>query len=65
MRRDPGDEAFRAVLDYLVRLSDPITINEQELPGRWTKCGPTGRRPDDRFPGGHANPGMAHGIALI
>ncbi|MER7043656.1 lanthionine synthetase C family protein [Streptomyces jumonjinensis] len=60
--RDPGGSAVRAVLDYLVRLVDPLSADGIPVPGWWTDTGPTGR-PDDEFPGGHGNAGMAHGIS--
>ncbi|MGH3735012.1 MAG: lanthionine synthetase C family protein [Micromonosporaceae bacterium] len=62
LRRDPGGEAMRAVLSYLTRLTEPLTADDETLPGWWTASGPSGRT-DDRFPGGHANSGMAHGLA--
>ncbi|MCK9903569.1 lanthionine synthetase C family protein [Frankia sp. Cpl3] len=62
LRRDAAGETTRAVLDYLVRLTDDVTIDGQALPGWWTELGPTGRA-SDRFPGGHGNNGLAHGIA--
>ena len=52
----------RAVLEYLVRLTQPIADNGDVVPGWWVPTSPTGRD-DDQFPGGHANFGMAHGIA--
>ncbi|MFD0262414.1 lanthionine synthetase C family protein [Kitasatospora indigofera] len=61
LHRDPDSDAGRAVLKYLVRLTEPLTDGGQELPGWWTPSGPSGR-PDARFPGGHANTGAAHGI---
>ncbi|MPY48781.1 lanthionine synthetase C family protein [Streptomyces acidicola] len=64
LRRDPGAPALLAVLDYCVRLTQPITYEGEPLPGWWTDTGPSGR-PDDRFPGGHANSGMAHGIGGV
>ncbi|WP_405824486.1 lanthionine synthetase C family protein [Streptomyces sp. NBC_00838] len=60
LRRDPGP-VLRAILHYCVRLSEPVTHDSEVLPGWWTSTGPSGR-PDHRFPGGHANHGMAHGI---
>ncbi|MGW1324268.1 lanthionine synthetase C family protein [Streptomyces antibioticus] len=62
LRRSPDSPTTRAVLDYCVRLTEPITHHGETLPGWWTGTGPSGS-PDDRFPGGHANTGMAHGIA--
>ncbi|MBT2420750.1 lanthionine synthetase C family protein [Streptomyces sp. ISL-22] len=64
LRRSPSAPALRAVLDYCVRLTQPITYDGETLPGWWTDTGPSGR-PDDRFPGGHANSGMAHGIGGV
>ncbi|MFI6555226.1 lanthionine synthetase C family protein [Streptomyces griseus] len=64
LRRIPGSSTMRAVLDYCVRLTEPITHHGETLPGWWTKTGPSGS-PDDRFPGGHANTGMAHGIGGV
>lgn len=57
-RRDPRS----AVLRYLVRLVDPIPGDPDRLPGWWTDRDPSGRRTSG-FPHGHANLGMAHGIA--
>ncbi|WP_445395038.1 lanthionine synthetase C family protein [Streptomyces sp. LE64] len=64
LRRDPGSSTMRAVLDYCVRLTEPITHYGETLPGWWAETGPSGS-PDDRFPGGHANTGMAHGIGGV
>ncbi|MFE6692169.1 lanthionine synthetase C family protein [Streptomyces sp. NPDC057743] len=64
LRRDPTDPVLRAVLDYCVRLAEPVTHDGETLPGWWAPTGPSGR-PDDRFPGGHANNGMAHGIGAV
>ncbi|MFF6995749.1 lanthionine synthetase C family protein [Streptomyces sp. NPDC008313] len=64
LRRNPGGSTMRAVLDYCVRLTEPITHHGESLPGWWTETGPSGS-PDDRFPGGHANTGMAHGIGGV
>ena len=64
LRRNPGSSTLRAVLDYCVRLTEPITHHGETLAGWWTETGPSGN-PDDRFPGGHANTGMAHGIGGV
>lgn len=63
LRRDGGGELLSGVLSYLVGLthrqhSDDGTL----LPGWWVPTGPSGRN-DARFPDGHANTGVAHGIA--
>ena len=64
LRRNPSAPVLLAVLDYCARLTQPITHDGETLPGWWTDTGPAGR-PDDRFPGGHANSGMAHGIGGV
>ncbi|GGX50724.1 lanthionine synthetase C family protein [Streptomyces noursei] len=64
LRRDPNGPFMRAVLDYCVRLTEPVAHHGETLPGWWAPTGPSGR-PDDRFPGGHANHGMAHGIGAV
>ncbi|MFG2434655.1 lanthionine synthetase C family protein [Streptomyces sp. NPDC048508] len=64
LRRDPAGPVTRAILAYCVRLTDPVTHDGESLPGWWVATGPSGR-PDDRFPSGHANHGMAHGIAAV
>ncbi|WP_043680784.1 lanthionine synthetase C family protein [Streptomyces xylophagus] len=64
LRRNPAANALRAVLDYCVRVTQPIAYDGELMPGWWTATGPSGR-PDDRFPGGHANSGMAHGIGGV
>lgn len=64
LRRNPDSDELRGVLDYLVRLTDPLTVNDEVLPGWWTSTGPSGK-PDDRFPDGHANNGLAHGITGV
>jgi hypothetical protein len=50
------------VVGYLVRLTEPLTIDGIEVPGWWTSHGPADR-PAAQWPGGHGNNGMAHGIA--
>jgi len=64
LRRDPASDALHAVLEYLVRLTDPVIIEGEQLPGWWTSTGPSGRA-DPRFPDGHANNGLAHGITGV
>ncbi|MFI9210312.1 lanthionine synthetase C family protein [Streptomyces sp. NPDC053253] len=64
LRRDPTGPALRSVLEYCVRLAEPIIHDGNTLPGWWALTGPSGR-PDDRFPGGHGNTGMAHGIGSV
>lgn len=55
-------DLLREVLAYLVRLTATVTIGDRRLPGWWTLHGPSDR-PDPRWPGGHANLGLAHGIS--
>lgn len=62
LHHDPASTALRAVLGALVRLTQPVTIEGDELPGWWTLTGPTGRV-EEEFPGGHGNFGLAHGIS--
>ncbi|GHF76991.1 hypothetical protein GCM10018790_63830 [Kitasatospora xanthocidica] len=62
LRRAPRGNAIRAVLTYVVRLTEDVKRGGELLPGWWTASGPSGK-PDDRFPAGHANNGLAHGIA--
>lgn len=64
LRRDPGGAVVRRVLEYLVRLVKPVRVDGADLPGWWTLSGPSGRA-DARFPGGHGNCGLAHGIAGV
>ncbi|WP_235431958.1 lanthionine synthetase C family protein [Nocardiopsis sp. RV163] len=62
LARDPRSPLFRDLLASLVRLTEPVTVHGHKLPGWWSPVGPGGRV-DAVFPGGHANTGMAHGIA--
>ncbi|WP_322768488.1 lanthionine synthetase C family protein [Frankia sp. Cr1] len=62
LRRSPHDDLTRAVLSYLVRLTEPLHGRTDGLPGWWTDLAPTGD-PSPDFPGGHGNFGMSHGIA--
>ncbi|MFC8895783.1 lanthionine synthetase C family protein [Streptomyces cinereoruber] len=64
LRRDPTSPVLRSILDYCVRLTEPITHEGDTVPGWWTLTGPSGR-PDDHFPDGHGNSGMAHGIGAV
>ncbi|MEV5984919.1 lanthionine synthetase C family protein [Streptomyces sp. NPDC052051] len=64
LRRDPTGSVLRAILDYCVRLTEPIAHDGDTLPGWWAPTGPSGRT-DARFPGGHGNNGMAHGISSV
>ncbi|MFI6163486.1 lanthionine synthetase C family protein [Micromonospora haikouensis] len=56
LRRLGDHDLLRQVLDYLVRLTEPL----KGLPGWWCANSPDRNQPPP--PGGHANHGMAHGI---
>ncbi|MEH1124850.1 lanthionine synthetase C family protein [Micromonospora sp. CPCC 206061] len=60
--RMPDSPALATVLSYLVRLTEPATHDGIQVPGWWTTVGPHGDPDQARFPGGHANAGVAHGI---
>lgn len=61
LRRSPGRPEIRGVLEYLVRLTEPIPNPAGgHLPGWWVGHGPA--RLGSPAPGGHANAGIAHGI---
>ncbi|GLW74710.1 hypothetical protein Kpho02_70070 [Kitasatospora phosalacinea] len=62
LRRGPGGDPIRRVLACLVRLAEDVKQHGEVLPGWWTLASPSGEV-DERFPGGHANFGLAHGIA--
>ncbi len=62
LRRHPEHAITRAVLAYLVRLTEPLPSRTDNLPGWWTDVSPNGA-PSPDFPGGHGNHGMSHGIA--
>jgi hypothetical protein len=55
-------DLVQAILAYLVRLSEPVHHRGDLLPGWWSEQAPSGKH-SPRFPGGHANNGVAHGIA--
>src|SRR5207248_2435963 len=58
-----GGGLLREVLAYLVRLTEPVTIDDRMvLPGWWSGNAPNDQ-PSPDWPGGHGNIGMAHGIA--
>ncbi|WP_422646980.1 lanthionine synthetase C family protein [Actinoalloteichus caeruleus] len=58
--RHPG--LLREVLAYLVRLTHPVQVDGETLPGWWSASPPTDRPAGD-WPGGHGNLGLAHGAA--
>jgi len=62
LRRHSGGDLLRDVLTYLVRLTEPLKTDGDVLPGWWSGNGP-GDQSSPRWPGGHGNLGVAHGIA--
>jgi lantibiotic biosynthesis protein len=62
LRRHGDGPLLREVLAYLVRLTHPLHHNGEMIPGWWTGNGPQDQ-PSPRWPGGHANLSIAHGIA--
>ncbi|MFD7368888.1 lanthionine synthetase C family protein [Nocardiopsis alba] len=59
--RDEDHPLLPGVVSYLAALTEPLTVGDTNTPGWWTPVGPNGKK-DPRFPSGHANTGMAHGI---
>jgi hypothetical protein len=62
---EPDPRLLRQVLQYLVRLTEPVPARDAAgitAPGWWTSDNPNIRT---RLDGGHANFGMAHGIAPL
>jgi hypothetical protein len=62
LHHTPGSDALGRILDYLVRLTAPLRVDGEILPGWWVGHDPQ-RRHSPGFPGGHANLGIAHGVA--
>jgi hypothetical protein len=63
-RADPATGPLEKVLAHLVALTKPVADGEELLPGWWSDRGPDGTLSPE-YPGGHANTGMAHGIAGV
>lgn len=62
LRRRPDSNELKAVLQYLARLTEPVAGPKgQPLPGWWVGHAPASHKA--ATPGGHANAGLAHGIA--
>lgn len=61
LRHHPDSSALHDVLSYLVRLTEPLKVHGHPVPGWWTGHGPSDRS-SPRFPTGHGNLGLAHGI---
>lgn len=67
LARHLGSAVLREVLSYLVRLADDRTDRTdhgEHWPGWWSHVAPSGT-PSPDYPGGHANLGMAHGVAGV
>ena len=62
LHRHGHADLLREVLSYLVRLATPIHHDGALMAGWWTLNGPADE-PSPVWAGGHANLGMAHGIA--
>lgn len=62
LQRHPHGHLTKDLLRYLIRLSQPQLIDGGHRPGWWSPTGPDARLSPD-WPGGHANLGIAHGIA--
>ncbi|PNG93440.1 lanthionine synthetase C family protein [Streptomyces malaysiensis] len=61
LRRAPDSHEMRGVLEYLVRLTEPLpSPGGETLPGWWVWHAPI--HLGAPTPGGHANAGLAHGI---
>ena len=58
------DSALGTVLQYLVRLlTEPLVVDGHQVPGWWAATGPSDTPEPGDFPHGHANFGLAHGVA--
>jgi hypothetical protein len=62
LHRHPDNGLLREILAYLVRLTQPVQVRGETLPGWWATGSPD-QRPSPRWDGGHAGFGMAHGIS--
>lgn len=62
MHRHGDHPLLRECLTYLVRVTQPLDVNGEQLPGWWAAGSPD-RRSHPRWGAGHAGFGMAHGIA--
>lgn len=70
LTRHPQHQITRDVLAYLVALTRPLNAGKQRslVPGRppwWLPVALTGEPDPDRFPHGHANLGVAHGMSAV
>lgn len=62
LRRRTNDDLLRQILEYLGLLIQPVTLLGTKVPGWWETGGPGGDNAS-RWAEGHANMGLAHGIA--
>ncbi|CAM3961757.1 lanthionine synthetase C family protein [Kibdelosporangium persicum] len=62
LHRHERTDLLNDVLAYLVRLTEPVNIDGDVLPGWWC-CDTPGGHAAESWPGGYANLGLAHGIA--
>ncbi|MBL7493721.1 lanthionine synthetase C family protein [Frankia sp. AgB1.9] len=60
----PDHVITRDCLAYLVRLTEPLPRTDSALPPWWTPVAPNGE-PDSRYPRGHGNFGVSHGIGAV
>lgn len=60
LHRAPGSDELGDVLRYVVRMAEPRYHDGLQVPGWWVEHDPDPLLPT---PGGHANLGMAHGVA--
>ncbi|MFJ2745335.1 lanthionine synthetase C family protein [Streptomyces sp. NPDC087440] len=61
LSRHPDHPVTRDVLSYLVRLTHTTLPDGRGLPPWWTSVAPNGE-PSSRYPHGHGNVGLSHGI---
>ncbi|MEV6820986.1 lanthionine synthetase C family protein [Nocardiopsis dassonvillei] len=64
LRTDPHGTAMAGILDYLVRLTEPVRVHGEELPGWWVQHDPW-HNAVPAWEGGHANLGTAHGVGGV
>ena len=62
LRRHRGGNVLHQVLEYLVRLCEPLAVDGRALPGWWT-ANDIADHPSEYWPCGHGNLGIAHGIS--
>ncbi len=64
LSRHPDHVITHDCLAYLVRLTEPLPRADEALPPWWTHVAPNGE-PDSRYPCGHGNLGVSHGIGAV